>query len=100
MTRLTIRSSLIRFGFSTICGALLGAYLGFAFAQEPAGTLDTQCVGQCTADGYEAEFCGRVCWIPDPEIAARAYPVDYPCFSSCRDRGGKVQDCRSACRKR
>ncbi len=95
------RSSLIRLVFSAVAGAILGGFLGLASAQDrPPGQLDMACAARCAKDGGDGEFCGQVCWVPDPEMAAKAYAVDYPCYRSCRDRAGKVEDCLPACRKR
>jgi hypothetical protein len=81
--------------------ALLGATIGLALAQDRrAGQLDVACASNCTAHGYEPEFCGRVCWLPDPAIAAKAEPLDWICMTDCLERGGKVEDCRLRCKRR
>lgn len=81
--------------------ALLGATMGLALAQDRrAGQLDVACASNCTAHGYESEFCGRVCWLPDPAIAAKAEPIDWICMTDCLERGGKVEDCRLRCKRR
>ena len=91
----------IRFACSALVGAVFGAVLGIASAQDRApGQLDGACAAQCAENGNNAEFCGQVCWVPDPAVAARSYPVDWSCFTSCRERGGRAEDCLPACRKR
>jgi len=81
--------------------ALLGASIGLALAQDrPPGELDSACAAQCAENGNEAAFCEQVCWVPDPTVAARNDPVYSPCYASCRERGGKPEDCLPACRKR
>lgn len=101
MTGLKCRSSLIRLVFPVLAGAFLGGFLGFASAQEGVGgRLDPQCAARCAANGNETAFCAQVCWAPDPEVAARNEPVDWRCYSSCRERGGRAADCMASCRHR
>lgn len=88
-----------RFKFQVCLAALLGAGLGLALAQDrPAGQLDTACASDCAARGYDAEFCGQVCWIPDPEMAARGEALDWKCLTACRERGGGAEACMLSCR--
>lgn len=95
------RYPLIRFVISALCGAILGCVLGLASAQErPPGQLDTACAAQCVENGNDEEFCTFACWVPDPEVAARSEPVHWPCYSTCREKGGRPAECLSACRKR
>lgn len=103
MTNTARRLHRVHFLAALLAGGVLGASLGitFALAQDrPPGSLDTECAGRCTANGYDAEFCGLVCWVPDAEVAARSYPLNWNCFSSCRERGGRAEDCMPACRQR
>jgi hypothetical protein len=93
-----------RFLIAAACGASIGGFLGaffsFASAQEGrVGQLDVACANRCVGNGYDADFCGRVCWIPDPAIAARAVPVDWVCMEACLDRGGNPEDCKLRCRR-
>lgn len=81
--------------------AALGAVLGIASAQnEPAGQLDPACASQCTAHGYEAGFCGEVCWVPDPAVVAKGEGLDWRCVTSCRERGNQLSDCLPVCQRR
>ena len=81
--------------------AVLGATMGLALAQDRrTGQLDVACASNCTAHGYEPEFCDRVCWLPDPAIAAKAEPIDWICMTDCLERGGKLEDCRLRCKRR
>jgi hypothetical protein len=90
-----------RYAAAVLAGGLLGGYLGLASAQDTAtGSLDPACAARCAASGNEAEFCGQVCWVPSPEIAARSHPVDWDCYSACRGRNGRAADCMPACRTR
>lgn len=86
---------------ATFVGALIGAFLGVASAQDrSAGALDQICVADCARRGYAAEFCNQVCWIPDPNMAARGSMINWTCMTDCRARGGREEDCRSQCRRR
>jgi hypothetical protein len=94
------RELFVRVSLSIFAGILVGAFIGFASAQQRVtGSLDTDCANRCVTHGYEAEFCGRVCWIPDPVIAARAVPIDWVCMEACLDRGGNPEDCKLRCRR-
>ncbi len=91
----------MRIIFSMLAGALLGGILGLASAQgTAAGWLDPDCAGKCAANGYDAEFCGAVCWVPDPAASAKADNLDWKCFVACRERGGRGEDCLAGCRRR
>ena len=101
MTLRTYSSSLIRLAFLVFGGVFLGAFLGFASAQDgQPGQLDTACAARCTGNGYDAEFCGQVCWIPDPAVAAKGDGLDWKCMTGCRERGGRAEDCLVSCRRR
>lgn len=90
-----------RFFVAVAAAALMGGALGAATAQDhPPGELDSTCAAQCMEGGKDAQFCERACWVPDPEVAARSAAVDWKCYSTCRDSGGKSKDCLSACRRR
>jgi hypothetical protein len=97
------RSCLVasRLLIAAVCGAGIGGFFAFASAQDrPPGALDLDCSRHCAANGYDAEFCGQVCWIPGPEIAANGEPIDWICMTDCRERGGNHKDCRLACKRR
>lgn len=83
-----------------LLAAALGATVGVALAQDRrAGQLDVTCAANCTTHGYEPDFCGKVCWVPDPGVAARSVPVDWVCMSECLDRLGNPIDCKTRCRR-
>ena len=89
------------FLFAGVMGALLGTGAGTAFSQDrPSGQLDAACAAQCAESGNDGEFCGRVCWVPDPAMAAKSYPVDWDCLTSCRSGSRRVEDCLPVCRLR
>lgn len=91
----------LRFSVALLAGAILGGFLGFASAQDGTpGQLDTACAARCTGNGYDAGFCGQVCWIPDPAMAAKADGLDWKCMTGCRERGGRAEDCMASCRRR
>jgi hypothetical protein len=97
----TSREFGLRLFGAVLIGALFGAFFGMASAQDRStGSLDATCATDCTQHGYVGEFCGRVCWIPDPAMAARGSAIDWQCFSDCRSRGGSEEDCRKQCRRR
>jgi|APLak6261659701_1056019.scaffolds.fasta_scaffold86592_2 hypothetical protein len=101
MNCVTRRPQLVHFFVLALAGAALGACLGIAQAQDQStGQLDVDCSNSCTAHGYDAEFCGQACWIPDPEMVAKGEGLDWKCLTSCRDRGGKLSDCLPRCKLR
>lgn len=84
-----------------VIAAIVGVGIGLALAQDRrAGQLDVACATNCTAHGYDPEFCGKVCWLPDPDVAAKAVPVDWVCMTDCLDRGGAFADCKLRCQRR
>lgn len=101
MVGATYRILALRFLGAAAVGALMGAFLGIASAQDrSAGVLDQTCVADCARRGYAAEFCNQVCWIPDPNMAARGSMINWTCMSDCRARGGSEEACRPQCRRR
>jgi hypothetical protein len=90
-----------RFIAIVLISMLVGAALGVATAQtRPPGQLDRNCTAQCLESGNDAAFCDLACWVPDPQVAARSEPVHWKCFSTCRESGGKADDCLRTCRRR
>ena len=84
---------------AAICGATLGGFLAFASAQETQdGWLNVDCAGRCAANGYEAEFCQSVCWVPNPTTAAEGDNLNWKCFEACGQRGGTTRTCLANCR--
>lgn len=101
MARAILPSCFLRSSLTVVIAAVLGGFLGFAFAQDDTpGQLDTACAARCSANGYDAEFCGQVCWIPDPQYAAKGDGLDWKCMTGCRERGGRAEDCMASCRRR
>lgn len=100
MKYLSQHADRLRFPVALLAGAILGGFLGFASAQEgTSGQLDTACNARCTANGYDAEFCGQVCWVPDRAEGAEGDRLDWKCFETCARRGGKARDCVASCRR-
>ena len=88
MTYAISLSGACRILIAAVGGALLGGFLGLATAQDrPPGQLDTACASDCVARGLEAGFCSRACWVPDPEMAARAVPVNFDRIPLRREHG-------------
>ena len=101
MARAIFRVLSNRYVCAILLGGVLGGILGFASAQDTAsGSLDPVCAAHCAANGNEAAFCGQVCWVLNADVAARSYPVNWDCYTSCRERGGRPRDCMPVCRKR
>ena len=95
------RAFALRLAGAVLIGAIFGGLLGYASAQETrGGQLDTRCAAECQSHGYEAEFCGQACWIPDPDMAARGSRTDWQCMADCRTAGGDEEGCRLRCRRR
>lgn len=85
---------------AALAGGVLGGFLGFASAQdEVSGQLDPDCAAKCGANGYDSEFCGQVCWAPDPAKSAVADNLDWKCMTGCRERGGHTHACMVSCRR-
>lgn len=86
---------------SILLAAAIGTCAGLAVAQVTgAGQLDPACNADCTARGYDSEFCTRVCTAPEAGIVPADVEVDWICLRGCRDRGGRLRDCISACQRR
>jgi hypothetical protein len=89
-----------RYAAAILAGGLLGGFLGFASAQEAnSGWLNLDCVAKCAANGYGAEFCQSVCWVPDQAEAAEGDRLDWKCFEGCAKRGGTARACVATCRR-
>jgi len=85
---------------SILSAAALGGILGVATAQERAsGQLGTACMGQCTANGYEATFCESVCWVPDSLGSSQVDNLDWKCFSRCAKQGNRAEPCLASCQR-
>jgi hypothetical protein len=96
-----IHSFAFRLVVAILAGGAIGGFLGFAAAQDrSAGALDTQCAAECTSHGYAAEYCNQVCWIPDPNMAARGSSIDWKCMTDCRAADGREEDCLKRCKRR
>lgn len=93
------RSFLLRAAAAVLAGGLLGGFLGLASAQERAGWLNPDCVNRCTTKGYDAEFCGNVCWVPDPAKLPEEDDFDWKCVQACGERGGDSRACFASCRR-
>ena len=81
---------------------LIGFGLGFGVAQaqvQPLGQIDTDCTSRCAAHGYDAEFCDRACWVPDPQVPGEQEQTDWPCVAVCLYRGGEFDDCKPRCKR-
>lgn len=86
----------LHFSIALLVGSLIG--IGVALAQDAAsGQLDAACANDCAARGYDGEFCGQVCWVPDPAMIARGERLDWKCVTACRNQGGKPSDCLPRC---
>jgi hypothetical protein len=87
-----------------LTGMVLASILATAVASRAQtvvpDTLEASCASECSAKGYEAEFCTRVCRVP-PAPQGRADEVtDWACMATCGQRGGKYRECKPSCRVR
>jgi hypothetical protein len=99
MAHVRLRELLFQIVFLLLAGGILGSSLGIATAQDrSSGALNTDCAARCAANGYDGEFCGSVCWVPDPASSAEADRVDWTCFERCRVQGGRARSCFDSCR--
>jgi hypothetical protein len=88
------RSALV--GMAGLIFLVLGAH-----AQErPSGQADPSCAAACNERGYAADYCSRVCWIPDRPRTPPDEVTDWSCMSACAERGGKYAECKPRCRAR
>ncbi len=98
MIHARLRLSILQCALAIAAGTVVGASLGFASAQEiGAGFLNADCAARCAANGYDPEFCGQVCWVPDPAAAARDDNLDWKCIGVCGERGGSARECLARC---
>lgn len=94
------RGFALRAAAAILAGGLIGGFLGIASAQDrTSGWLDNECAKTCSVNGYDAEFCGQVCWVPDPAKVAETENVDWKCVGSCSRGGGRSRDCLASCRR-
>lgn len=85
---------------AVLAGGLLGGFLGLASAQDKtSGWLDQDCAKACAANGYDAEFCSDVCWVPDPAKSAEADNLDWKCLDRCAKEGAATRSCVVSCRR-
>jgi hypothetical protein len=100
MAHAILRSFALRLAAAALASGFLGGLIGYASAQDAAsGWLNPECAASCVTNGYDAEFCGQVCWVPDPAKTAEADNLDWKCMTSCSKRGGRTRDCMPGCRK-
>lgn len=86
-------------GFWTISG-LSAVSFGVQAQERPPGQLDNACASDCAAREYGAEYCSRVCWIPDRSRLPPDEVTGWSCMTACGERGGKYADCKPRCRLR
>jgi hypothetical protein len=90
----------LRAAAAILAASVLGGFLGLATAQDKtSGWLDQECAKSCVANGYDAEFCSDVCWVPDPVKSAEADTIDWKCVTTCGARGTSARSCVATCRR-
>jgi hypothetical protein len=100
MAHAIFRDFALRAAAAILAGGLIGGSLGLASAQDKtSGWLDEECAKTCAANGYDAEFCGDVCWVQDPAKVAEADNLDWKCVGACGERGGTARTCGASCRR-
>ena len=101
MARSRTLGFVVRLAAAAAIGGIVGGFLRLASAQDrTAGVLDEKCAVECSEHGYDPEFCGRVCWIPDPAMAARGSSIDWTCMNDCKATDVREEDCRQRCKRR
>lgn len=90
---------LLLIGLWTIT-ALNGLTVAVQAQERPPGQLDNACASDCASREYGAEYCSRVCWIPDSSGARPDEVTDWRCMTACREQGGKYAECKPRCRVR
>lgn len=83
----------------TISGAFASIVIVQAQELLP-GQPDYSCTSSCTANGYAAEYCAKVCRVPERPRVPVGEVTDWSCMTACADRGGKYAECKPACRLR
>lgn len=88
----------MRRGLAALIVVLAGAVAGASGAQSISDGA-RQCAADCTARGYDAAECTRVCDDSDVVRAPADGLIDFRCVTACRDGGGTARDCRLRCLK-
>lgn len=79
---------------------LLSCGVGTVLAQETAvAPRDQTCEADCQRRGYDGEFCGRACQVPQASLIPADEVTDWICLTACRERGGRLLDCLPQCRR-
>jgi hypothetical protein len=97
--RFTISPAAARAALVGLAG-LMFLVLGAQAQERPIGRADDSCAAACNARGYDADYCGRVCWIPDRPRTPPDEVTDWTCMTACAERGGKYAECKPRCRVR
>lgn len=100
MARTMDRLSAIRMIALSVVAIAFGTLVGAANAQDSStGSLNLDCARTCAANGYDSQFCGQVCWVPDLSASESVENLDWKCMTTCRARGGKTRECIASCRR-
>jgi len=93
------RASDRRRPFPFLVGSMMVLAAALAVTAVYAGESEArQCAVDCTARGYDAAECIRVCDDSDVVRAPADGLIDFRCVTACRDDGGTARDCRLRCR--
>lgn len=83
----------------TVIG-LIGAAIAAQAQDRPPGQLAANCVAACNLRNYSADYCNRVCWVPDRPQSRPDEVTDWRCMTACRDQGGSYAECKPRCQVR
>lgn len=89
-------AALVRALILVLLAGVPGVWPGEAHGQS-AELRAAECAVDCTARGYEGEYCARVCEVADFSRRPPVPPVDWRCAEACRDNGGGLRDCVQRC---
>jgi hypothetical protein len=83
---------------ASVLAVFVGAAGGVTLAYAQSGErIDETCASDCTARGYDSEYCGTVCDVSDVVRAPPGPLIDLRCVSNCRNNGGNARDCKQSC---
>jgi hypothetical protein len=83
----------------TITGGC-GLIVSVQAQEQLPGQPDIVCASNCASLGYAAEYCAKVCRVPERPRVPAGEVTDWSCMTACAQRGGKYAECKPVCRLR